>query len=199
MVDIRSRGRLPHWEEKSAIYFVTFRLADSIPQQALRQIELEREDIVRTPEAAGRRMSPSEQDRLAVLHSEKIEAFLDAGAGACSLANPKVARLVVNSIRHFSRIRYRIFAWCVMPNHVHVVFRPTANNGLAEILHSWKSYSSRLANEILMRSGVFWAREYYDHLVRDENDLRRVVHYVLENPSKAGLKDWPWVGTGFER
>jgi REP element-mobilizing transposase RayT len=82
----------------------------------------------------------------------------------------------------------------VMPNHVHVVFQPLAEHKLSAILHAWKSYSAKEANRILRRSGDFWQREYYDHLIRDERDLQRCIRYVLDNPKKASLKDWPWVG-----
>jgi REP element-mobilizing transposase RayT len=194
VVTIRSRGKLPHWEDKAATYFVTFRLRDSLPKAAVEKIEFERRNVVATAKAMQREISEHERERLADLFSGKIESYLDAGSGACHLANPEVARMVAQTLFHFDAVRYRLFAWCVMPNHVHVVFQPLAGNRLAEILHTWKSYSAKRANRILRRAGDFWQREYYDHLIRDESDLHRVVRYVLENPRKAGLKDWPWVG-----
>src|SRR5690349_7365275 len=45
-IKIRDRGRIPHWEKESAIYFVTFRLADSLPKSVLERIESERESLV---------------------------------------------------------------------------------------------------------------------------------------------------------
>ena len=80
-----------------------------------------------------------------------------------------------------------------MPNHVHVVIKAYSNYDLETILHSWKSFTSTAANKILERKGVFWQREYYDHLIRNEKDFIRIVEYVLDNPLKAGLKDWQWV------
>jgi len=142
-----------------------------------------------------RELSPHERQRLAKLFSVKIEWQLDAGTGACFLAQPRIAQLLTETLSHFAGVRYLIFAWCVMPNHVHVVFQPLAGHNLASVIHTWKSYSAKEANRILGRSGDFWQREYYDHLVRDERDLQRCVRYVLENPRVAGLKNWPWVGT----
>ena len=92
-----------------------------------------------------------------------------------------------------------------MPNHVHVVIQPFAgktttagtavpHSELSEILHSWKSFTSKEANKLLRRSGDFWQAEYYDHLIRDESDFRHAVRYVLDNPIKAGLRNWKWVG-----
>ena len=145
---------------------------------------------------SGRLLPAAEHKRVTRLSSEKIEAYLDAGNGDLYLPVPRVAASVAQTLAHFDGVRYRIFAWCVMPNHVHVVFQPLEGHSLPEILHTWKSYLAKRANRLLRRSGEFRQREYYDHLVRDERDLRRIVRYVLENPTKAGLTNWPWVGTG---
>jgi putative transposase len=91
---VRSRGKLPHWEEHYAIYFVTFRMADSLPQSVLQKFEFERSNIIATARAAGRDLSPFERTRLEELFSEQIEQKLDAGAGSCFLANPTIAKQV---------------------------------------------------------------------------------------------------------
>jgi REP element-mobilizing transposase RayT len=192
---VRTRGILPHWETNQAIYFVTFRLADSLPASVLRQFEVERQDIIATALTQKREFSVSEQGQLEKLFSEKIEAKLDAGAGSCYLANPAVADVVAEALQHFDSSRYHLYTWCVMPNHVHALFRLLADHALAEVLHSWKSYSAHRANQLLGRTGGFWQREYYDHLVRSEEEFYRIVAYILENPEKAGLRDWRWVGT----
>jgi REP element-mobilizing transposase RayT len=192
-LSIRDRGHLPHWEAATATYFVTFRLADSLPQEALKGILFARKDIPLTAAQMGRQISQSERKRLVKLHAHRIEKYLDAGAGACFLRNAAVANVVADSLQQFDGTRYRLFAWCVMPNHVHVVFRMIAGNTLAGILHSWKSYSAKRANQILHRSGELWQREYYDRLVRDVSEFHRAVQYVVDNPKRAGLKNWPWV------
>jgi REP element-mobilizing transposase RayT len=192
-VAIRSRGHLPHWEIEGGTYSVTFRLADSLPQSILDSIEFERRDIVKTAKQQGRELTAVEERKLARLYSEHVEAALDAGSGACHLANPKVADLVARALRYFDGQRYQLIAWSVMPNHVHVVFQPASGYSLEKILHSWKSFTSKEANRILGKSGEFWERESYDHLVRDAQELERIVRYVLENPVKANLKNWNWV------
>ena len=81
-----------------------------------------------------------------------------------------------------------------MPNHVHVVFQPLGEWELARILHSWKSFTAhRVLREFGIR-GTFWQREYYDHLIRDGEQFSRAVKYVVENPRRAGLEGWRWVG-----
>jgi REP element-mobilizing transposase RayT len=109
------------------------------------------------------------------------------------LQNSTIAEEVANALRYFDGNRYQLFAWCVMPNHVHVVARLFPGNTLATVLHSWKSFSAKHANRILGMPGVFWQREYYDHLIRNEGELERSIRYVSENPVKAQLKDWKWV------
>jgi REP element-mobilizing transposase RayT len=121
---------------------------------------------------------------------------LDAGLGACWLGRPDIAELVEMALLHFDGERYRLLAWCIMPNHVHVLVEPTAENLLDQIVHSWKSYTAHQANRLLGRSGVFWHRDYFDRYMRDEGHLARTVEYVENNPVKAGLTSdptkWRW-------
>ena len=176
-IRIRNRGYLPHWESEGGIYFVTFRLADSLPQSVMR--ELHRDELIK----------PKQEQRLA----KKMEDFLDHGAGACILRQPRIAAIVANALRQFDGTRYRMLAWCVMPNHVHVVFQPLVGHELAEILHAWKSFTAVEVNRKLPRSGPLWQKEYYDHLIRDGTQLKRAVRYTVENPARAGMKQWPYV------
>jgi len=100
-----------------------------------------------------------------------------------------------------------------MPNHLHVVFTPilnqfdeflTPNNksssrtipAVTKIMQDLKKYTAREANKILQREGDFWQHESYDHVVRNVDELNKIVKYVLNNPVKAGLcktsDDWVW-------
>src|ERR1022692_1110215 len=192
-VTIRNRGRLPHWEEEGATYFITFRLADSLPNEVLDRIESERRAIVTTANQLHRALSADERRKIQQLSTPVIEQFLDNGAGACRLRNPPIAEELANTLRHFDEKRYRLLAWCIMPNHVHVVVRLFPGENLAAAVHSWKSFSAKHANRILGVRGSFWQREYYDHLIRSQEEFERAVRYVEENPAKANLKHWKWV------
>jgi len=192
-VTIRDRGRLPHWERDSATYFITFRLADSLPHSVLDQIDFEKKNILNTAHQLSRELSSDEQRRVAQLSSVRIEEYLDGGAGACELRDPKLAEMLREAFCYFDERRYRLFAWCIMPNHVHVVVRLFPGNTLAAVLHSWKSFSAKQAKKVTKIEGSFWQREYYDHLLRDEAEFQRAIKYVADNPAKAGLKSWPWV------
>jgi REP element-mobilizing transposase RayT len=191
---IRSRGYLPHWEAEHAIYFVTFRLADSLPQELITQIRQEREVLAKS--IAANTDVEADSIRLNKLRAliRKAEDCLDEGLGHCYMRNPRIAAVVAGAIRHFHD-RYKLLAWCVMPNHVHVLFSPLSGFTLSSILQSWKSYSAHQANRTLRRSGIFWQREYFDHLVRSESHLLKFVRYIEQNPQKAGLQNWPWVSS----
>jgi REP element-mobilizing transposase RayT len=190
---IRHRGRLPHWEIGGGTYFVTFRLADSIPRRVADSYRFERNNIIKTAEQLKRPLTDNELERLRKLYSKKIENYLDKGIGKCYLRQHSIAQLTQDALEYLDNNRYRLYSWCIMPNHVHVVFQPFEGHSLDKTLHSWKSYTSTLANKLLNRSGAFWQREYYDHIIRNEKQFHRIIEYVLENPQKAGLKDWPWV------
>jgi len=141
-----------------------------------------------------RPLTLAEEQHLDLLFSETVEAYLDAGAGDCWMRRDDVAALVANALQHFEGSRYRLAAWCVMPNHAHSVVEPLAGFELPNIVHSWKSFTAKQANRLIGRTGRFWQPEAYDHLIRDEEDFARQVEYVLSNPQRAGLKDWKWLG-----
>ncbi|MFM8810085.1 MAG: transposase, partial [Chthoniobacterales bacterium] len=196
-VTIRSGANLPHWTQDGATYAVTFRLADSLPAQVLQQWQEDRNHLLERSNAGN--LSPKEKTEIQKLFTEKIDAALDAGHGKCLLARPEIAQLVQDALHHFDGQRYDLLAWCIMPNHVHVIFRPIAGSELSGILHSWKSYTATEANRRLQLTGPFWQAESFDHLVRDREDFENQVRYVLRNPEKASLRDWKWCGSADHR
>ncbi|OHB65219.1 MAG: hypothetical protein A2Y76_06090 [Planctomycetes bacterium RBG_13_60_9] len=193
---LQHRGHnLPHWTRRGATYAVAFRLADSLPAHILHAWKQEREDITQRAKEQDRPLTAHEERELDRLYTTRIETFLDSGQGACHLAKPEIASLVQDALRHFDGQRYELTAWCIMPNHVHVIVRPFESYNLADILHSWKSFTAKEANRQLGVAGSFWQEEYYDHLIRDEEDFNHQLSYLFQNPERAGLKAWPWVGS----
>jgi REP element-mobilizing transposase RayT len=188
---IRSRGYLPHREGEHPIYFVTFRLADSLPRDFVLQLRRRRESTKKVMPAAEAAAGPARATELRSL-LRTAERCLDSGLGKCHMRDSRIAKIVADAIQHFRGTRYELLAWCVMPNHVHVVFSPLGENRLDGILHSWKSFSALMANRLLRRRGNFWQREYFDHLVRNEGSLLKILQYVKENLTRAGLRNWPW-------
>jgi len=193
------RGRLPHIRAQGRSYFVTFRLEGTLPQEALRQYQAEREVLlVKLKDTQGdESLSPEEHQRLLDLYSERIEAYLDAGRGECWLQDGRIGGLVADALQFFHGQRYELGPWVVMPNHVHVIVRPLGEHWLDQIVKSWKGFTAREANKLLKRTREsFWAREYYDHLVRNDEECDRLTDYIHDNPVKAGLcarwERWEW-------
>jgi valyl-tRNA synthetase/REP element-mobilizing transposase RayT len=179
-----SRRRLPHWQQEGATYFVTFRLADSIPADKLVHLEEERERWVSShPEPWSTPEKRQYYERFCV----PIERWLDAGYGSCLLARPHSANVVSDALKHFDGERYELGAWVVMPNHVHVLVTPKPDHDLSEILHSWKRFSAREINRLEGREGQLWQHESYDHIVRNGDSLGRIQEYIERNPELAGI------------
>ena len=177
----RSRGRLPHWQIDDAVYFVTFRLRDSLPREVARSLFLERDHMLRNCATA------SERARLDIAFSVRLDRELDAHRGLCLLREH--GEIVANALKHFDAERYQLHAWCVMPNHVHVLFHIARGEDVPKVVHSWKSFSAHAIGR-----GVIWQREYFDRVIRSPEEFNRVAGYVRANPGRAGLGDWPFVG-----
>ncbi len=192
LVQRRKGAYLPHWTVEGAIYHVSFRLQDAIPTQVRQELLEERQKILTRTKDPASHLTKYEKYRLVSLYSDKIERYLDAGHGECFLRERSIADLVANALKYFVCKRYNLFAWCVMPNHVHAMVQPAPEFKLPDILHSWKSYTAHEANKMLGRSGKFWQQEYYDRMMRSEESLTNNIEYVYLNPDKAGLFNWPW-------
>src|SRR5437762_3341072 len=113
---LRYRRYLPHLESPNSTYFVTFRLAGSIPKERIESWKFERSEIIQEAERQRRQLSKIEKERLKYLFSSKIENYLDQLRGECTLKDPAVAYLVVEALNYFNGDRYQLHAWCVMSN-----------------------------------------------------------------------------------
>jgi REP element-mobilizing transposase RayT len=168
-----SRGYLPHCDGGDIVQMVTFRLADSFPRKLLVEWQDELAHLSEEDATAERR--------------RRIEAHLDKGTGAAWLRDARVARLVQEALLYFDGNRYRLHAWVIMPNHVHVLLTPVRDHSLSSIVQSWKSYTAVRANRLLQRQGAFWHRDYFDRYIRDDRHFAAAVTYVEANPVRAGL------------
>jgi REP element-mobilizing transposase RayT len=194
-----TRGYLPRVKRENASYFVTFRLADSLPKAALARLEHQKAQRLQEFRESSRcGESPSKSiEEIARNFQRELERNLDQGAGSCHLRRPQIADLMVQTMRHFDQTRYELREWVVMPNHVHAVLHPLPNHLLGDILKSWKQFTSRRANPILGLEGQrFWQPESYDHWIRDLDEGARIRRYIHHNPVKAHLcanpGDWRW-------
>jgi len=169
-INWRSRGYLPHFDAPGTCQHIVFGLADAISDN--------RTNSPSPPQEAFR----------------AYDAALDAGLGACLLQDPRCAEIVQQELLQHDAVRYRLLAWCVMPNHVHVVLEQGAD--LAGTVRRWKSWTARAINVALNRKGRVWRREYFDRFARNERHLGVMIAYVESNPVAAGLAmdkgEWRW-------
>ena len=218
------RRKLPHIHSPGAVLFVTFRLAGSIPKAVVEKwkqekiwLEKEQERIERLPESDD--ITNNKKENFLNFHRRWFAKFEDVlhreESDVVWLKNEEVADLVADSLKYRDGKVYQLKAFCIMSNHVHVVFKPLLNEKslqeikgstplkfessektLGEIMQSLKGYTAHEANKILNRTGQFWEEESYDHEVRNDEELSRIVKYVLNNPVKVGLvkswQDWRW-------
>ena len=172
-------GNLPHWRQEGVTYFVTWRTADSMPRERVEQWQREREEwLAQHPEPH----SESEKAEYDRLFSERWEKWLDECHGECLLARPELKAVVESALRHFDGQRYRLDAFVVMPNHVHVLVTPLGAHRLSEIVQNWKSYTAHEINRRLGRKGSFWQKESFDHIVRSADEMERLRKYIRDNP-----------------
>ena len=174
---MHTRGYLPHIDAENITQFITFRLADSMPQNLLEKWRSELESGEITD----------------VDMRKRIELFLDSGYGSCCLRDRRVAEVIRDTLLKWNGIRYRLIAWVIMPNHVHLLIELGTEFSLSEVMHSIKSYTAHEANGILGQKGRFWSVESFDRYIRDARHFRNTVAYIENNPVKAGLCERPEV------
>lgn len=162
------RGYLPHCDYPGLVQFVTFRLKDSMP--AVRKGEWEH--LLSIEDERAKRI--------------QLENYLDRGVGDCHLRDERAAAVTEETLLHSHNQSYELLAWCVMPNHVHMLVH-LWQTPLCKILQSWKSYSAAQINKSLRRSGALWEPDYWDTFMRDEEQERTAIRYIENNPVQAKL------------
>jgi REP element-mobilizing transposase RayT len=175
------RRKLPHWHPdltEATFLFVTWRLAGTVPK-------------TRLPRPLSASLSAG---RAFLAWDREVDK---AAFGPVWLQDARVARVVADALAYGESGRqfYQLRAWVIMPNHVHALLRPKTS---MPVITRWlKGSTARQANLILGRTGeAFWQDESFDHRVRDEAEMDRIVRYVEHNPVTAGLaanpRAWPW-------
>ncbi len=195
------RRHLPHWQPQGAVFFITFRLKNSLPYEVITSLREERERaksaLENIPESKRAKQNYLDEHR----YFGKWDAYLDkAESGPRWLSQPEIAEIVKEALCYRDGKVFDLHAYCIMSNHVHVVFEPLSTSerrsDLPKIMQSLKSHTAREANILLNRQGAFWQAESYDHVIRDNGEYTRILNYVLENPVKAGLvlqwDQWQW-------
>ena len=187
-INIYHSGNLPHWQQQNVWYFVTFRLADSLPVETVEAIKREREQwLLQHKRKTNEPYSLEEVKEYYKLFSERVEKLLDDCQGSCVLHQENIAKIVADALMYFNNKKYVLDDWVIMPNHVHILVKPLPGYALPEITHSWKSYTANEINKVLGKSGQLWLHESYDHIVRNEEAFYAIKNYIRNNPIKANL------------
>ncbi len=149
------RRYLPHLQPLGGTFFITFRLAGSLPKSVLERWDQEKR------QAAHSIVSRKAEEEIDRRHFREMESLLHkAEQGPLWLGEARIADIVAEGLRYRDGKVYRLDAYCIMPNHVHIVFAPMPEDekedySLAKILFSLKGRTSRKANQSLDRAGAF--------------------------------------------
>ncbi|MBI3164777.1 MAG: transposase [Chloroflexi bacterium] len=199
MDTIYYRRKLPHIHPQNNPLFITFSLVDSLPATVVAELKAQREKELQAAKSAEERYSIQ----------KKYFGYYDEWLDRCEyghdwLKQETIAQIVADEIHQASSRHYELYAYCIMSNHVHLLilsliekFPPSkgvsAVSPVAEIMRLLKGRTARFCNLALNRAGKFWHHEYYDHYVRDEKEMERIIWYILNNPVKAGLvNEWKY-------
>jgi putative transposase len=192
------KRNLPHYLISGETYFITFRLADSIPIKIIKQLQDEKDRSIKIISAYDSEIKRKEQyKRYQSAYFRKIDKLLDKAAyGPKWIEEENVAENISKVIHSYHSRFYDLICYTLMPNHIHIVMKPKMAEELPKILQNIKSKTAIESNKILNRNGRFWQQESYDHIVRNETEMERILNYVLNNPVKAGLcekwEDFKW-------
>ena len=103
--------------------------------------------------------------------------------------------IVAETLDLFNEERYRLAAYVVMDDHVHVVVFPLKDQELGKILHSWKSYTANWINKHRGVTGIRWMKDTHTEIMRNHAALRSRVKYIYNNPRRKWpeIVDYPWL------
>lgn len=198
------KNRLPHFQPLGALYFVTFRLHNSIPWQSLDKLQVEFDE----KKACLQKELDSEEYNKELInlkmqfiesYNEKIDS-IKAGPNYFNLE--PIAQILVDQLHAYDGIHYQLLCYVVMSNHVHMIIDTNERNVrsqiyLQSIMKKIKGTSARYCNIALEKNGQFWSRESFDVLIRNDAMYRRILNYILANPVKANIvdkwQDYKWI------
>lgn len=202
------KRNLPHYQPYDANYFITFRLAYSLPKSTIEALKNKFMNLeTELSKIKDKTKREREHYNLKKRYFREFDFLLDrVNFGPGWLLNDKVAKIIFDALKYRDNVDYSLICFTIMPNHVHVVFRvedlkekKIKNINInwqdkfpvTKILHSLKEFTARESNKVLNRTGQFWQHESYDHIIRNEKEFWNIVNYVLMNPVKVGLvKEW---------
>ncbi|MDO8754040.1 MAG: transposase, partial [Anaerolineales bacterium] len=180
---IHYRRNLPHIHPEGYPFFITFNLVDSLPREVVAELAAQREHELQTAK------NPDERYQIQKKYFGRYDKWLDrCQHGHRWLESENIAQIIADEIHKGDMRLYRLLAYCIMPNHVHLLIESllhklpqhkgkSAISPIADIMRLLKGRTARYCNLALNRAGIFWHHEYYDHYVRDEKEMERIILY----------------------
>ncbi|MCK4654439.1 MAG: transposase [Candidatus Cloacimonetes bacterium] len=204
------KRNLPHYQPENGIFFITTRLVNSLPNYILNELKTKKDVFEKSIKNIN---ACKKKELIQEFHKDyfiNFDEFLDKFQESPKWLNKtEIAEVVKKNLFFWNNERYKLLAYCIMPNHIHIMIKPSKTDkdvyeSLTKIMFGMKSYTANECNKILHRTGQFWHHESYDHYIRDVKELWYYVDYILKNPVKAGLVtnweewDYNWVLRNWE-
>ncbi len=186
--------KLPHWQPPESTFFVTYRLAGSVPNEKISTLKEKYTHDKQKLDIWD--LSIKEEFRWQYILA--FDDLLDSLTNEPHwLKEDNVASIVMDSLMFNNEKSYELFTACIMCNHVHLLLRLLPGSPtLDRILQNHKKFTAVQSNKILKRSGKFWEEESFDTLVRNNAHFYNISNYIINNPVKAGLiknwTEWRW-------
>ncbi|MDO9578731.1 MAG: transposase [Candidatus Cloacimonadales bacterium] len=195
------KRNLPHYQPENGVFFITTCLANSLPPKKLKEIKEKKNDFEQMLKQVSKSQKIIVLQEFHNRYFKDFDDFLDSQRNNCWLSQADLRNIIIENLFYWNNLKYYLFAFCIMPNHVHIILKPKLKSScsyesLSDIMFSMKSYTANECNKILDRNGSFWLHESYDHYIRNADEFDYYVDYVQQNPVKAGLiKKWSdWKG-----
>lgn len=202
---------LPHFQQPGQAYFVTWCLKDSVPPKALSRYTHKLQEIKIQIEFKKKQNEPNQMlkelmEDYSQTRKKYLKAYDDLLAKnhdrTIDLNKPELLEIIIEALTSWDGSRIENYVWCIMPNHVHWVFKvkKTDNEGnhiyLQDIMQSVKRHTANKINKLIGRNGNFWQKESFDTTIRDDKHLMNAIAYTLNNAVVADyVKDWKdWSG-----
>lgn len=178
------------------IYFVTFRLDDSLPQHKINEMKQIYALAIASIETVDKTERQNKINEIAIEIFGKYEYQLDDKPyGNCYLEEKEIATIIYEKVLSMNQVEFDLKCFCIMPNHVHLLFGSlgiTAEN-MTDPVDKWlkniKGSTSRKINLYLGKKGTLWNDENWDRFIRNEEHYSNTYYYIVNNPTKAGLSE----------
>jgi putative transposase len=178
------------------IYFITFRLDDSLPQSEVRKMKVEYAQAISEIKEDDLNKKQLKINEIAFNVFGKYEHQLDENPyGECILAKEEVAEILYNKILSGHKVQYDLKCFSIMPNHVHILLSSLGNtpddkaDPVNSLLKNIKGSTARSINKLLNKLGTLWNNDNWDRYIRNERHYSNVFYYVANNPINARLNE----------